>query len=235
MGESAKVVAPDCSRISFRNRIITSFLDRHSGAYWDKNINSTQRQIDADSILLDRMSERGCAETTLRIWQNHNCLVVPKRWQVNPHFERAKRRCPIPVALRISGGSAVVHGSHILNISFAQQIERCNTEELFRPVIDYLIPVLRELGLDADIGFVPGAHCNGKYNVRSSGKKLAGTAAFTRILGGFQYAITHAAVSIWENKSDLNTINAFETDLGHKPAHTASAHTSIESETNQQH
>lgn len=229
-GEPAGSDALRVGNLTYRDRVIAFLLAKYPNAYWDKEVRSIQHQIDADGILLERLAREKRAKHSIRIWQNHDCLVVPRTWRRKTKFEWAQKRCPLPVASRVSGGGAVVHGPHILNISVGQRLENCDIGALYRPIYECLLPVFLELGMDADIGPVSGAHCDGRFNIRSSGKKIAGTAAFSRSFADHHYAVTHASVAILESGYDLPTITAFETGLGLAPVYSANAHTSLEAE-----
>src|SRR3546814_3138163 len=71
------------------------------------------------------------------------------------------------------------------------------------------------MGIACDAGEVRGAHCDGKFNLRWHGRKLAGTAACITRSGGRAVRLFHASLAVsGPIEQDLAAIRRFETALG---------------------
>lgn len=122
----------------------------------------------------------GKAENALSIWSAEQSLVVPKRLCSNSKFAVAaekSRQNGWPVSIRNTGGDATPQGKGILNVSYAYALDsRPSIEaaylDLCRPIADFIA----SLGHKPEYRCVPNAFCDGKFNVGSQGRKIAGTA-----------------------------------------------------------
>jgi len=136
------------------------------------------------------------------------CLVATRREARWPDFGRARRQLAAegwPVVVRCSGGSCVPQGPGILNLSllFSRPV-RWRLEDGYRLLTDLLTAWLAGFGLQADTGEVAGAFCDGRYNLRVNGRKLAGTAQ--RWTGGDhrrRAVLVHACLLV---EPDLETV-----------------------------
>lgn len=141
------------------------------------------------------------------LWQCGPCIVVPRKLSALGPFAHAVRQSQqrgFPVFVRETGGGAVVQGPGVVNVSVAfavspQQPDRIRAafEYLCAPLID----LLRRKGIEASNGTVPGAMCDGAYNVVVDRRKLAGTAQRWRSLrtggGAAGYAaLAHLVLSV---------------------------------------
>lgn len=169
----------------------------------------------------------------VRIWQNSRALVVPRAFRNRAGFAEASADCDCPVLLRLSGGTAVMHGPHILNISRFNTMPRSSPVSIasaFTELGQVLCDALADCGIAASMGDVHGAHCPGRYSVQISGRKLAGTAGFVRERGGIRVVVAHASVFLSTHSEDLDCIEKFENALGSAAKYDANAHTSLEDE-----
>jgi octanoyl-[GcvH]:protein N-octanoyltransferase len=170
----------------------------------------------------------------LRIWSNSQCIVASRAQTGLPEFDAAcamSERAGWPVVMRRSGGSAVVHRPGILNVS----VRRCMPPDSLRWVsqgyeafLAYLISAFKSLGVECDAGAVPGAYCDGRFNLRMGGCKLAGTAAHFAIRDGARVCLYHAAIHVSGSVSDdIAAIERFEHALGAQLRYEAAAHVSL--------
>lgn len=168
----------------------------------------------------------------LRVWRNHRCLVASRRQSRSPRFAEAVADSAAsgwPIAVRRSGGTAVVHRPGVLNISLVS-IGSGNPglRKDYFALLDLIAGALQPLGIAAGHGAVAGAHCDGEYNLAWQGRKLAGTAGFVTRRNGTGLRIFHAALAVsGDLRDDLAAITRFETALGEQPDYTASAHVSV--------
>jgi octanoyl-[GcvH]:protein N-octanoyltransferase len=189
-----------------------------------------QQMVDGDMALLARAMNKDIEGVFWRGWQNRHCLVVPRHWSRLASFARAVMDCPLPVALRTSGGSAVAHGPHILNLSMvwlAAAGGPAGIEEGYRRLAAPIIAALGALGLTAGTAHVPGAHCDGSFNLVLGGRKLAGTAGLIRPAGERRGLLLHASLALAPDARDLPAIIALERALGRPADYRADAHTSL--------
>lgn len=196
----------------------------------ERPASDVQMMVDGDMALLARVMGRGRPGLQWRCWQNRHCLVVPRHWSRLAGFRDAVLDCPLPVALRASGGSAVVHGPHILNLSLAWMVaegDGVGIREGYMRLTGPMIETLADLGVSAELSHVPGAHCDGRYNLVHEGRKLAGTAGLIRPVEDARGLLLHASLSLCVLEGDLETIDGFERRLGRHPDYRGDAHTSL--------
>lgn len=196
----------------------------------ERPASDVQMLIDGDLALLARVMGRGHKGMQWRCWQNRHCLVVPRSWSRLTGFREAVLDCPLPVGLRASGGSAVIHGPHILNISLAWQAGDGDGIGIREGYVRLAAPIIAALaGLDvaADLAPVPGAHCDGAFNLVHDGRKLAGTAGLVRPAGPMRGLLLHASLALAPMDGDLDIIKGFERHLGRPADYRADAHVSL--------
>lgn len=202
----------------------------------DPSHKNPQTTIDADNKLLDFViadraqgSSRG--GRAIRAWRNTRALVVPRVFRNRENFALAVRQCSEPVALRRSGGSAVFHGPHVLNVSLAippVPLAEFDIPQCYGQLGSAILPLLLALGVDAQLGDVAAAHCPGRYSIVSNGRKLGGTAAHTRRTSAGISAIVHACISLWPIEQDLAEITAFDRQMGLDTSYKPEAHISLD-------
>lgn len=203
---------------------------QHSHVEWDSTPGTAQRAVNRDAEILEKLAMRARPATHIRVWQNEHCLVVPRRFGELRGFRHAVRRCRLPVALRSSSGTAVVHGPHIVNVTALQIAERSRhftIDGCFAQFGEILQPVWSGLGLDVTLGPVRHAHCDGRFNFCCKDRKLGGTAAFVKYIDGLRAYAVHASISVTLNGRDLEDIMSFERQLGMAADYRHCAHTSL--------
>lgn len=182
---------------------------------------------------------RGCAlddgAMLLRIWRNARCLVASRRQAGLASFAAASavsEAAGWPVAVRRSGGTAVIHRPGVLNISLIAAQPRDSALSVggdYAMLLGLLRAALADIGISCDQGDVPGAHCDGRYNLRWQGRKLAGTAGWIARANGRAVRIFHASLQLSGSiGEDLRAIRRFETALGEAKAYSIEAHIGID-------
>jgi len=141
---------------------------------------SPQEGLRQELELLDRVAsnrlQQGC-----RIWRCERALVVPTSVSRNPGFGRAAQALGErgwPVIVRKTGGDLVPQSPGLLNVSlaFRQRRHKGSIDATYQALCRPLIAAFSSLGIDAYCASVPGAFCDGDYNLVVDGQKLAGTA-----------------------------------------------------------
>ena len=177
--------------------------------------------IRRDDDLLAGLLASQATPSHIRLWTNSQCLVTPRTMASKPGFAEAQAAALAagwPVRLRESGGTTVVHRPGILNVSllFAVAADQAVIEAAYGRLADRILPALAVLKVaDADVGAVPGSYCDGRFNIRIGGRKLAGTACRIRRTTGRAAVLAHASIVVeGDPASDLAAITAFETGIG---------------------
>jgi octanoyl-[GcvH]:protein N-octanoyltransferase len=188
-----------------------------------------QATIDADFLPL----QSGRAGE-LRIWSNSQCIVASRAQTALPEFDAARtlsERAGWPVVMRRSGGSAVVHRPGILNVSVRRLMPPDSlrwVSQGYEAFLAYLICAFKLLGVECDAGEVPGAYCDGRFNLRIGGCKLAGTAAHFAIRDGARVCLFHAAILVSGSVfDDIAAIERFEYALGAQQRYAPEAHATL--------
>jgi lipoate-protein ligase A len=196
----------------------------------EQSVRTVQAGIDEDLVILADLARRGRAAIRLRIWRGSSCLVVPRAFARRRGFAEAKAACALPVAVRGSGGTAVVLGPHVANVSLCcvtPSNEGREIGDVFADLGRVLFPALARLGIVAAYRRVDGAYCSGTHDIAVDGRKLGGTAGLVRTMSGMRASLVHAAVSLTFDSKDLAVIRDFERRLGLKLSYRDEAATSI--------
>jgi hypothetical protein len=122
------------------------------------------------------------------VWRTEQALIAPSGMGAREGFAAAARRsveAGWPVHVRHSGGDLTPQSPGIVNLSLAFRDESAPPSiaraygRLVEPIVHTLT---REWGLRAEITAVPGAFCDGTYNIAVDGRKIAGTAQRWRLV-----------------------------------------------------
>jgi octanoyl-[GcvH]:protein N-octanoyltransferase len=118
----------------------------------------------------------------LRVYAPAPTLAFGRLDALRPGFDRAAlaaaARGFTPV-IRVAGGhAAAYHGGCLVVDEIAHDPDAlAGMQERFRVGAEQLAQALRELGVDARVGELPGEYCPGEYSINARGRvKLAGTA-----------------------------------------------------------
>ena len=123
----------------------------------------------------------GNVPATFRLHRPPRILAFSKQDAASPGFRgavQAARETGFEPVIRLAGGRAAVYHEETLALSWAVPDRRpsARTEARFRELARVLADSIRELGVDARVGEVPGEYCPGSWRVNARGAtKLAGT------------------------------------------------------------
>ncbi len=121
------------------------------------------------------------------VWRTHQSLVVPSLIANAANFHVASLDMSLrgwPVYVRDTGGDVTPQSPGVVNATAAFVVPRTaslSIETTYRQFCEPLLRFLRTLGVDAYLSSVPGAFCDGAFNIVVAGKKLAGTAQRWRL------------------------------------------------------
>ena len=154
----------------------------------DKNALVTFAEAQEDERELLRRAAEGPAATLFKIWRTHQALVVPRGMPSRDRFHNAaanSERRGWPVFERDTGGDLTPQMPGVVNISMAFRMDGA-TPNIKAAYLRLTAPVLsfieQQLGLKAYLSAIPGAFCDGAYNIAIEEKKVAGTAQRWKLL-----------------------------------------------------
>lgn len=185
-----------------------------------------------DHALMTRMADAPDPAPLLRLWVNARAVVVGRKLTRLPNYDHA---CTTgadagwPVVERDSGGTAVAHYAGVVNITLirAESGTARSLEAGYTALCAPIIAALARQGISATTGSVPGAYCDGDYNIVSGGRKLAGTAQRWKKhrAGTGQILLAHASLNIADSATGVNAVNRFYAQAGGADVFNAGAHT----------
>ena len=139
------------------------------------------------------------------------------------HFQNAKAELNSQgwsVVTRKTGGSCCALDIGILNVSVIYRyayLKRPSIETSYLSFCSKLADTLASLNVQCAIGPVPGAYCDGKYNLKVNGRKLVGTSQrWTNSAEGKNEiaVLNHATILVNANKREIcQKINHFYRQL----------------------
>lgn len=200
--------------------------------------------IDRDLKLLQEQTVN-FSGPILRCWENSQCLVVGKqlsRWKGFAQAANTMASRGWPIVVRSSGGTIVPHYSGVLNLSYIYAINtnidggKKSFTDAYHRLCTPLIAALTALGVNADTGSVKGAYCDGDFNIRINGKKLAGTAQQWKqaVANPNRHLIlVHSSINTSKSAIGANAVNKFLSLCGQQNNHmliNAAAHTDLQKE-----
>ena len=124
--------------------------------------------------------DAGDLPATLRLAQPQRVVAFSGRDAASPGFDDALAAADahgFAAVLRLAGGRAAVFTATTLSFSLAEPtaVPRADTERRFVTMAARLCDALRDLGVDAHVGEVPGEYCPGAYSVNARHRvKIAG-------------------------------------------------------------
>ena len=231
-GASARSPVIEPSRL-IESQLVSGLRD-HAGCplLIDENLTSPQSAVDGDMAFAEALT---AGDRLVRVWRNERCLVASRRQALLPTFPAARALSEAmgwPVAIRRSGGTAVAHRPGILNVSLLSALQPDQGFSVgaeYAALLAILRGVLSAISIGCDHGDVPGAHCDGRYNLRWRGRKLAGTAGSLVRSRGRSFGIFHASLVLdGAIAEDLEALRGFELTLGEARSYALDAHVSVD-------
>ncbi|MBB3192437.1 lipoyl protein ligase domain-containing protein [Halomonas cerina] len=182
---------------------------------------SVEEGLVAEEALLDTICQGEASIGWLAWSPQDRALVMPRRHERLAGFPEAKTRlieAGWPILFRATGGTPVPQSEAVVNLAL---VVRCRVggsaahlEWGYHRLGDPWCDWLEALGVDsADLGAVPGAYCDGRFNVRIAGRKLVGTAQrWRRVRGCRDMALlVHGAMQVGDTPEALvKVVNAFQ-------------------------
>ena len=168
----------------------------------------------AELALLARIA-RGDAPWGILTWRpTARALVVPRSLARRASFTGAAAASMLrgwPVLVRESGGGIVPLTAGVLVVALAYASSEVKIEEAYRRLCEPLAAAIGEHGVAVTLGAVPGAFCDGAYNLVAAGRKLAGTAQRWRAGA----VLAHAVILVDpELPAAIGAVDAFAGEVG---------------------
>jgi octanoyl-[GcvH]:protein N-octanoyltransferase len=144
-------------------------------------ISTPQQDMDLSTAALAALGQPD-AGATLRVHRPRPTAAFSRLDSIKPGFpaaQAAARAHAFAPVVRPGGGRlAAYHGNAlVLDLVAPHPDARRQVRERFRAAGESLVAGLRELGVDARVGPVPGEYCPGEFSVNAGGTtKLVGTA-----------------------------------------------------------
>ena len=135
-----------------------------------------------DAAFGDALLEAGLADPVLRIARPGPTVGFGRLDRLRPGFPaavRVARAHGFEPVLRTPGGRAAAYhpGSLLVELVAHDEDPVSGLRRRFASMAETLVAALRDLGVDARVGAVPGEYCAGDYSVNAGGRvKLAGVA-----------------------------------------------------------
>ena len=209
-------------------------LSAHADTFiWDLPTDDVQAAVDRDEVLLKDLANRSHGGCLVRLWSCSRALVVPRHLSRRPLFATARQHCNLTLAIRSSGGTVVLHGPEFINLTVmtAHRTDHgIDVDRLYSAFGAILFPSLARMGITAGFEEVCQAYCSGRHDVAVAGRKLAGTAAIVRRIGGVQAQLVHAVLRLSPVDGEIAMISAFEQAMGLNPSYDPAFLTSLAQE-----
>jgi len=130
--------------------------------------------------LLRQVASGDGPERLLRLYTPASALALTRRESLMPGYDlavSAAQRLGFTPAIRPPGGRAAAYDETCLVFDLVEREEsHADPTAFFAQAGRTIVDVLRELGVDARLGEVPGEYCPGEYSINARGAvKLVGT------------------------------------------------------------
>ncbi|RMQ99155.1 lipoate--protein ligase family protein [Pseudomonas syringae group genomosp. 7] len=181
----------------------------------------------------------GVTDHGLLFWRpNDRALVMPRRMSRLPGFAEASETLADngwPVLLRETGGEPVPQSSATVNIAlvYAQphnDVDRDRIETAYLRLCQPILDLLEHLGGQASLGEVPGAFCDGRFNVNLNARKMVGTAQrWRQSRGGTRpVVLAHGALLLYDERLQMaGAVNRFNELCELEPRVRAESHIAL--------
>lgn len=135
----------------------------------------------------------------LRLWQPLPALIATMAEAGQPAFAHAAARSHargLPVHVRPSGGGAVCLGPGSLVVSHFYRAPRNDIDWSYRQFAGLLMDAVAALEVTLREQHVPGAYCDGRFDLAWQGHKVGGIAQRRRFRDGSAHVWIHAVLAV---------------------------------------
>ena len=142
-------------------------------------------------------------------------IVVPRSYRHKPGFADACAALAadgLPVHIRLSGGGVVPQSPATVNLQLAYPAHAAHpaaaAEAHYRHLCALLQKLFAAFAIPTDYQSVPGSFCDGRFNLASGGRKIAGTAQYWQRRGAPQQHTVLASAVILAADAAMLTARA---------------------------
>ena len=176
--------------------------------------------------LLDSVKDASAGRCVALVWRTPKAIIVPRGLPSRDYYDKASAAAQalgFTLHERDTGGDLTPQSEGVVNLSLAYRLDgkQAAIADAYVALTDPVLAFLKQAyGINARTASIPGAFCDGAYNVAIGDKKLAGTAQKWKLLGGEG---DHRRVSVLghiaimasnELAPALDALNAFYTASG---------------------
>ena len=180
----------------------------------------------ADALALERsllaqVRDAGAGQAHALVWRTPRAIIVPRGLPSRGYFDKAcaaVEALGYPVHERDTGGDLTPQDPGVVNLSlcFTLTGEEASIAHAYGRLTAPVLAFLREsYGIEGHVASIPGAFCDGAFNIAVNALKLGGTAQRWKLLGGEGAArrvavLSHVALMA-SNELDgaIEALNAF--------------------------
>lgn len=167
-----------------------SSLDNSTSTILVEEVLSFLEAQERERALLDRVGKGTPDTAAVLVWRTEPAIIVPRGLPHRDTFARAAAAVEalgVPVFERDTGGDLTPQDPGIVNLSLAFRMdgEGAAIKDAYLRLTAPVLAYLRDRhGIEAHLSAIPGAFCDGAYNVAIGDRKIAGTAQRWKLLGG---------------------------------------------------
>lgn len=177
--------------------------------------------LELERGLLEQVRESAPGQAHALVWRTPRAIIVPRGLPTRDYFDKAcaaVRARGYRVYERDTGGDLTPQEPGVVNLSlcFALTGEQASIANAYGRLTAPVLAFLRDTyGISGHVASIPGAFCDGAYNVAVGNRKLGGTAQRWRLLGGEGptrrvAVLSHAALMACnELDGPIEALNAF--------------------------
>lgn len=146
--------------------------------------------IGLERRLLDSVKEAPAGTCAGLVWRTPKAIIVPRGLPSRDYYAKASAAAEahgFTLHERDTGGDLTPQSEGVVNLSLAYRLDgkQASIAEAYVALTDPVLAFLKTTyGISARTASIPGAFCDGAYNVAIGDRKLAGTAQKWKLLGG---------------------------------------------------
>lgn len=140
--------------------------------------------------LLDSVKDSPAGTCVALAWRTPEAIIVPRGLPSRDYYAKASAAAQalgFTLHERDTGGDLTPQSEGIVNLSLAYRLDgkQASIADAYVALTDPVLAFLKQTyGIAARTASIPGAFCDGAYNVAIGDRKLAGTAQKWKLLGG---------------------------------------------------
>lgn len=140
--------------------------------------------------LLDSVKESPAGTCVALVWRTPKAIIVPRGLPSRDYYAKASAAAQalgFTLYERDTGGDLTPQSEGVVNLSLAYRLDgkQASIADAYVALTNPVLAFLKSTyGITARTASIPGAFCDGAYNVAIGERKLAGTAQKWKLLGG---------------------------------------------------